>query len=182
MQESPEERIPGRQHSSQPRSEPALSQTRPDPRPRGPQTASGDGVSARESPAANSWGQRARCLCVPGAAGSKPPSDTSRPRLRAPTNDSNATMTPGTTGTGYVTSFIHGGPGSDTWRERRMRERGPRDNGATLGNHAPSSTGCMSHTLHDGQSSHRPRRPSGQRCHDSGDRQRHAPSHLPVQA
>ena len=54
----------------------------------------------------------------------------------------------------------------DAWRERRKQERGPQDNGAALKNLKFSGRGCMSHVLYNGQSSHRTRRPAGQRCHD----------------
>lgn len=119
-------------------------------------------------------------------AGPSPPAHLSRPGLGAPADDDRCNNDTGDCRhrPRHITHSWCPGSGHVEGNEE-TRERGPPDNGAALGRQVFSGTGCMSHRLDNGQSSHRPRCPGRLRCHDSGrcggDGEGHAPSHLPFQ-
>lgn len=118
--------------------------------------------------------------CPSVAAGSTPPSDMSRPRLRAPANDGNETMTLGTAGIGDVQSLTHSAPGSGHM-EGKEEARGDLETMVLL----LKVTSSLARG-DESQSAQWPvftqtKMPCQRRCHDSKDREGHAPSRLPFQ-
>lgn len=112
-------------------------------------------------PAGSEAGVPLSTIC--STMGRLPPTpDTPRPRLRAPTDECDGTVTQDHRHR-RCRSFAPGAPGQHTRRGGRKRERGPRQWRCSWKAQSPG-TGWTGHILHNGRSPHRTGRPAPHRA------------------